>query len=179
MKHPTLLAVALLIAFSVNATTKDQSQSEPSTVADVGAAGDVWTQVQGETDGEAFVYRVLRKLPDRWVQASHPQRLILGLAYDEEGSMRLPNKAEWRRIDAYAKAFNAAANHAGAISVGSSTSDGFHQYIFYCSDPAQAQVRLMGALADVDKIDSHAEVWEVTDEPDAEWSYIRQISVGP
>lgn len=181
MIKPDGILLSLLLALAARSVAADDVRAPRPSGHEESVMHD-WQEQRGERDGEAFVIRVLRDLPDRAVQKRHPQRLILGLAYDEEGSRRLPNAAEWRQIDAYARAFRAVAEHAGAIIVASLTSDGFHQYIFYCDDPAKAHVRLMGALADLDQDDEFATIdpiWEITDDPDAGWHYIQQIAAGP
>jgi hypothetical protein len=172
----------LILALVLPALASGNAEPAPATQTTSATPMSEWREQHGETDGERFLIRVLRKLPDKSVQKRHPHRLILGLAYDEEGSLRMPTDAEWQQIDAYARAFNAAAEQAGAVSVASLTSDGFHQYIFYCEDAAKAHLRLMGALAEIpaeDRKEAIAEIWEVTDERDASWSYVRRIAAGP
>jgi hypothetical protein len=135
-----------------------------------------WTIREGvAADSVPFVTKRRNDLPSPKERLSYPHMVSVGLAYDSEGSKRLPTGAELERINACESALIAAAARYDAVLIGSLTCDGFHQFVVYGNDPAQLQIQLLDSLPPLAEKPSKAEMWELGTTHDPTWNFAKQI----
>lgn len=126
-------------------------------------------------DDEPFFTKRLVSFPPVAKRQLMPHMVSVGWAYDDEGSRRLPDPQEWRRIAACEAALTVTAEKHDAVLVGSLTSDGFHQFVVYCDDPATIQVYLVDSLPPLLERQDQSENWEVCTSFDPDWKMAEQI----
>lgn len=129
----------------------------------------------GSAEPIPFTTKRRNALLSRAQRLSYPYMVSVGWAYDKEGSGRLPTDAELIRINTCESALATAMSDDAAVLVGSLTSDGFHQFIFYGSDPARLQIRLFDSLPTAAEQCSAAEMWELWTTYDPSWSYAKLL----
>jgi len=134
-----------------------------------------WKIKEGVVDNEPFLTKRLASLPPVAKRLQMPHMVSIGWAYDGEGSRRLPNPQEWRRIGSCEAALSLAAEKNDAVLVGSLTSDGFHQFVVYCDNPAEIQVHLVDSLPQLLERPDQAEKWEIGTTFDPSWEMAERI----
>ncbi|MBC3881904.1 DUF695 domain-containing protein [Undibacterium sp. LX40W] len=127
-------------------------------------------------DDERFIVKRLAELPSRDVQLQYPIMVRLGLIFDSEGSHRLPNSEEAQRISRYEDALIEGAQIEDCLYVGAITSDGFHQFLFYCKR-LNSEIKLSDHLPALRSASGSFGVWEVSEEVDESWSYAAKIQI--
>lgn len=132
----------------------------------------MWESRTGDTEGGGpFIAMRWAVFPEEGERLLHPYMVSVGWAYDEEGSTRLPTESEWMRIESCESALSNAVNGCEALLVGSLTSNGFHQFVVYCREPASTQIHLLESLPPLKEKPAEAERWLIGATSDPEWRY--------